>query len=75
MGNSVEKSAVASTTLWATLLTFFPLAIQEFPDIVTSLLPVLTPQAAAALSAAAGVLIAVRRIFSANKEIVSILPK
>lgn len=70
------KKARNSTTLWLSLVTFLPLVkvygealIDNLPDIVTQLLPVLSPEAAAAATATAGVLIALRRIYAKNPPI------
>lgn len=70
-----EKSAIASSTVWAGLASFFGGLIVAVPEIAETVAPILSPHSAGVLVAAAGVLSIFRRLFSANKDITSLLPK
>ena len=63
------KPAIKSVTIWATLLTFIPLVVDQLPQLVVEIAPALTPHTAALAAAIGGGLVWVRRIFSANKPI------
>lgn len=69
------KSAIASPSIWAGLASLFGGLIVAVPEIAQEVAPILSPHTAGVVVAAAGVVSILRRLFSANKEITSVLPK
>lgn len=75
MGNSIEKSALASPTIWSDVATIAGGLIVAVPEIAQEVAPILSPHTAGIVVAVAGIIGILRRVFSANKTITSFLPK
>ena len=62
------KPLVASTTFWGGLLALLPVVLEQLPDVINQVLPILSPQTGAIVSAVGG-LIAIYGRATAKKAV------
>jgi len=66
-------SAISSKTIWGGFLAILPCVLEHLPDVLTQLLPVLSPQASAVVSAVGGIIAILGRVNPNIKPISGVL--
>lgn len=68
-------SAISSKTIWGGFLAILPLVLENLPDVLAQVVPVLPPQVGAIVSAVGGILVILGRVNPEIKPISGIVLK